>query len=37
MKKGTVSIGIAIPVTLIALTMLVLILMNQARAALPSM
>lgn len=34
MKKGTLSIGIAIPVTLLALTLLALILMNQARAAL---
>jgi hypothetical protein len=33
MKKGTLSIGIAIPVTLITLTVLVLILMNQARAS----
>lgn len=32
MKKGTLSIGIAVPVTLIALTLLALILMNQARA-----
>ncbi len=32
MKKGTLSIGIAIPVTLITLTVLALIIMNQARA-----
>ena len=32
MKKGTLSIGIAIPITLILLTTAVLILMNQARA-----
>lgn len=32
MKKGTtLSIGIAIPITLIALTLVALILMNQAR------
>lgn len=34
MKKGTLSIGIAIPVTLIALTLVALILMNQARASM---
>lgn len=32
MKKGTLSVGIAIPVTLIILTLAALILMNQARA-----
>lgn len=33
MKKGTLSIGITIPLTLIALTLAALVLMNQARAA----
>ena len=32
MKKGTVSIGFTLPVTLAALTMAALVLMNQARA-----
>ena len=37
MKKGTFSIGIIIPLTLIALTLIALVLMNYAHASQESL
>lgn len=34
MKKGTLSVGIIIPITLIGLTLIVLIIMNHAHGAI---